>query len=300
MDFFNNELLFGEEILNNLHIHAGVLLDYFMIAITRLGNEIFYTLFVPVLYWCYDKKKAFKIGAVFIISSAINDMAKDIFHNPRPNPQNLLESFRGLTLKYIPESFGFPSGHTQGSLNFWFPMLYYIRKKYVTLICLFFIILIPYSRIYLGVHFLGDILGGFVIGILIMLFMFPTLGFFEKKEINYNEIITVFSIIILPLIVGLVVPGKHVINILGVFSGFFTGYILSKNRINFNPTNSFLSNTIKVLSGLIVLMIIRTVLKMVFPDMPLAHYTRYWTMGIWISFIAPYLFSRVEMLRGDL
>ena len=206
MDFFNNRFLFGEEILNNLHIHAGVWLDYFMIAITRLGNEIFYTLFIPVLFWCYDKKKAFKIGFVFIISSAINDSAKEIFQNPRPNPENLLEIFRTLTVKYIPESFGFPSGHTQGALNFWFPMLYYVRKKSVTFICAILIILIPYSRIYLGVHFLGDILGGFVIGTLILLIMIPLLGYFDDNEINYNEFLTIFFIMIAPLLIALFVP----------------------------------------------------------------------------------------------
>ncbi len=65
-NLFSSKLLFGEEILNQMHLFWGTWLDYFMAFITFFGNEIFYTLAIPVLYWCYDKRKTIKIGSIFL------------------------------------------------------------------------------------------------------------------------------------------------------------------------------------------------------------------------------------------
>ena len=87
--FFANQLLFGEEILNRLHIFAGPWLDTVMATITATGNEIFYLLVIPVLYWCYDKKFASRIGGAFLTCVLVNESVKEYFNNPRPDPSRL-------------------------------------------------------------------------------------------------------------------------------------------------------------------------------------------------------------------
>ena len=61
-EFFGNQLLFGEEILNRLDIFAGPVRDRLMVAITVMGNEIFYTLLIPLIYWCASKRIAILAG----------------------------------------------------------------------------------------------------------------------------------------------------------------------------------------------------------------------------------------------
>ena len=60
--------------------------------------------------------------------------------------------------------YGFPSGHTSIAIAFWGVLLFLYRQKWVKLICVALMILIPLSRIYLGVHFLADVLGGLALG----------------------------------------------------------------------------------------------------------------------------------------
>ena len=297
--FLSNQFFFGEEILNNLHLFIGGWFDIFMIIITKMGDEIFYTLLLPILFWCYDKKNTIKIGVVFLISVTLNDMIKEIFQNPRPDPANLMEGIRELCIKYKPSDPGFPSGHTQGSVSFWGPIMYLVRNRAVLVFCLLMIILIPYSRMYLGVHFLGDILGGYVFGILSLIILIPLVIYMEKRYDKTRDIILIIAIIVIPFIIYNILPGRSIYNYMGVLSGFLLGALLGGDRIRFNPKNRLLPGIIKIVFGLVGLFLIKEGVKALLPSIPAAGFFRYWLMGFWITFIAPLIFSRIKMLRGE-
>jgi membrane-associated phospholipid phosphatase len=297
--FFSNQILFGEEFLNSIHLFIGGWFDVFMFIITKMGDEIFYTLFLPVLFWCYDRSNSVKIGVIFLVSITINNLIKDIFSNPRPDCSNLLEGIRELCTKHSPSSPGFPSGHTQGSLSMWGAIMYLIRNRTVIILGLIMIIIIPYSRMYLGVHFLGDIVGGYVLGFLILIIMIPLIRYTEKRYDRIGDIVLIIAIIVIPFIIYNVLPGHHIYNYMGVLSGFLLGALLGRNRIQFNPRNKILSNIIKIAVGFVGLFLVKEGLKMILPSIPVAGFFRYWLMGFWITFIAPLIFSRVEMLSGE-
>ncbi len=63
-----------------------------------------------------------------------------------------------------PSSFGFPSGHVLGALAFWGGLWVVYRRRVFGIVCLAVAVLMPISRMYLGVHFLGDVLLGAVLG----------------------------------------------------------------------------------------------------------------------------------------
>ena len=89
---------------------ANPILDWFSIGVTTLGSEEFYLIAIPILYWCVEKKFAFKLGMVFLYLSYVNDLLKVIFQTPRPDPS--------VVRVLYPESGGgyaFPSGHSAGS-----------------------------------------------------------------------------------------------------------------------------------------------------------------------------------------
>lgn len=297
--FFNNQILFGEGILNSIHLFIGGWFDTFMFIITKMGDEIFYTLFLPVLFWCYDKKNSIKIGIIFLISITLNDMIKEIFQNPRPDPSNLVEGIRELSLSYRPSTPGFPSGHTQGSLAMWGAIMYLIRNRIIIILGVIMIILIPYSRMYLGVHFLGDILGGYVLGFLTLAVLIPLMLYVEKRYDSIGDILLIIAIIIIPFVIYNILPGKTIHNYMGVLSGFLLGALLGRDRIPFNPRNKILANILKVIVGLVGLFIIKEGVKLMLPKIPIAGFFRYWLMGFWITFIAPWIFSRIALLSGE-
>jgi membrane-associated phospholipid phosphatase len=295
----HDPFFFGEEILNTVHLFIGGWFDIFMIIITKMGDEIFYTLFLPVLYWCYHKRNTIVIGVVFLISVTVNDMIKEIFQNPRPDPDKLIDGIRELSLKYKPTDPGFPSGHTQGSVSMWGTIMYLVRNRIILAVGILMIILIPYSRMYLGVHYFGDVIGGYVLGILTLVLLIPLALWTEKYYERMREVLIVGALIILPLLIYNILPGNSINNYMGVFSGFLIGAYLGRERIPFFPRNSILPTLLKLIIGFAGLFLIKEGVKLLLPKILIAGFFRYWLMGFWITFIAPLIFSRWNLLRGE-
>ena len=107
--------------------------------------------------------KFITILANLAIVTGLNQLLKRILQRPRPTEFRIVEE----------TGYSFPSGHSMVSMAFYGYLIYliykYVKNKYIkwSLICLlsFLVILIGTSRIYLGVHYTSDVLGGFLISI---------------------------------------------------------------------------------------------------------------------------------------
>ena len=153
------------ELLVNLFFqNLGGWLESLMQAFTFLGNELFFLLIMPALYWSIDPATGFRAGMMLIISGGLNSSLKMLFHSPRPywiDPQ--VKAMASET------SFGLPSGHSQNSAAIWGMIAASFRKKWAWSVALVVIFLVGISRLYLGVHFLRDVLSGWLIGGLIVI-----------------------------------------------------------------------------------------------------------------------------------
>jgi len=161
------------------------------------------------------------------------------------------------------------------------------------------IILIPYSRMYLGVHYLGDVLGGYLIGSLTLAVFIPAIILVEKKSPDVNEALVSVLLLIVPFLIYTLIPGSGVNKVMGVLSGFLIGVVYAEKRIDFHPKAAFSAGVIKVVIGLLVVFAIRAGLKAVLPTIPAADFFRYWVMGFSITFAVPLLFSRIKQLKGN-
>src|SRR4030042_1908379 len=295
--FFSNPTLFSEDILNRMHIFAGPWLDYIMLSITTAGSVTFYTLALPILYWCWDRKKALYAGATFLLAMSLNDILKQIINHPRPDPAKLLPGLRELAYRSSPKGPGFPSGHAQGSITFWGTLALMERNWTVTAAALLMIILVPFSRLYLGVHFLGDVIGGLIIGLFCLAVTLPATSITENYYRTVNEAIIISALMIIPYLLYKIMPGDHINSTMGTISGFLIGAFLAKDRIRFNPRNRLRYQLIKIAVGVAGFAIISFGLKRILPDIPIAGYFRYWCIGFWCSFAAPSIFGRIKALR---
>ncbi len=138
-------------------------LDLFFQGVTFLGEETFILLFFTVLYWTVDKQMAQFIGLSFFISLCVNTSIKEILHLPRPIG---LEGIRSLRV-HTATGFSFPSGHTQAVTSLASSVAVYMKKRSITILAITIIILVGLSRLYLGVHWPTDVLGGIILALLI-------------------------------------------------------------------------------------------------------------------------------------
>ncbi|MGB4267741.1 MAG: phosphatase PAP2 family protein [Spirochaetota bacterium] len=293
--FFTNQLLFSEQTLNQIHLYAGRWLDFVMVAFTQLGNEMFYILVIPFLFWCVNKRVATIVGIAFLLSSAINDIAKFLFVNPRPNAANLAPQIAELNRMYCPvKSPGFPSGHAQSAVVFWGTLAYVLKHRIFTIFSLFLIVAISYSRLYLGVHFLGDVAGGIILGTVIFLSVIALIPQYDRLW-NTRIIPAIIFFVIIPFIIAIVLTGNEIAKSLGVLSGFAIGFILNKDKSE-EITFSIVPALVKFVIGITILLVIKEGLKIVFPTSNVFDFIRYWFIGLWVSFGAPALFMQIPYL----
>lgn len=148
-------------------------LDGFFRTASYLGEEPFYMLVIPALYWCVDRGTGVRMLAFLVVNSLINDAGKMLLGGPRPY---WIES--RITGLYPESSFGVPSGHSQNGLGVWLYLAILLRRlrdnAWFVPVALSLAFLISFSRLYLGVHFPHDLVGGWVLALIVVwLFLGP-------------------------------------------------------------------------------------------------------------------------------
>ena len=165
-DVFNKEIMNGDIIGYKL-VSTFLISDFTTpIAkfITNLGGAIFLiTLTISLFILIRNRKIGISIFSNLVIVTVLNQLLKNILQRPRPTEYRIIEE----------TGYSFPSGHSMVSMAFYGYLIYliykYVKNKYIKWISiiLFSILIcsIGVSRIYLGVHYTSDVLGGFCISI---------------------------------------------------------------------------------------------------------------------------------------
>ncbi|MCE9598221.1 MAG: phosphatase PAP2 family protein [Spirochaetia bacterium] len=140
-----------------------------MQAFSVLGVETFYFALVPIIYWFVSRRTAVGLLVILAVSAYLNSVFKWIFSRPRPFW--ISADVRGMAIE---NTYGIPSGHAQNAIAVWFvlavsmSLLFPARKRLLFVIAGVVAFGISFSRIYLGMHFVQDVLLGWLIGGLIL------------------------------------------------------------------------------------------------------------------------------------
>ena len=149
-------------------------------VITELGGVAF-TVLAGVLIFMFCKKIRWFVTFDLVGVTLINQVIKHIVRRPRPNVLRLVEE----------DGYSFPSGHSMVSMAFYGIIIYLVYKnvtnKYLkwTLITLLSLLIlsIGFSRIYVGVHYFTDVVGGFLLG---LAYLIIYINIYNKK-VGKNE-----------------------------------------------------------------------------------------------------------------
>ena len=143
--------------------------------LTKLGEFYFIIIILPFFLFSNRWRKGILLLIAVFVSSLVNSMLKDLFALGRPF--EWVSEIQRTNAYY----FGFPSGHAQTATVFWGLLFLVFNMKFSRLLCVIAIASVAFTRVYLGVHFPHDVIGGIFIGVLIVL---GFSGFIRKDNID--------------------------------------------------------------------------------------------------------------------
>lgn len=299
-----------------------------MNLLSFLGNEEFFLLLAPALYWCIDSQVGLRMGLLLMISGCTNTFFKLLFFQPRPywiDPA--VEAFDAET------SFGIPSGHAQHSIAVWGGLAASFKKKWLWITAILLIFLIGLSRLFLGVHFPSDVLAGWLIGATVLavyLKLEPAVKRWIQPLLPQKQAALALAASLTLILLGLVArtglvnwelpaewaanaqaatPGAepiHPTNLSGlvsnsgVFFGLCLGAIFISRYGGFKAPGKSGQLILRYLIGTAGILLLWAGLRIIFPGGEDAlsqalRYIRYGLVGFWVSGGAPWVFKKLNL-----
>jgi hypothetical protein len=175
-----------------------------------------------------------------------------------------------------------------------------LRQKWFWGLVTILMIFVPLSRMYLGVHFPTDLLGGYLLGVVILLIGFK-FGPVVTEWLGRQPLAGQLSLaVVLPLLMVWLLPTAEVIGVTvtAVWLGMSVGVVLEQHWFGFLTEGSWSQRLLRLLVGLVVVLALRFGLKAAFAGLTpvlLFQFCRYSLIALWITLGAPWLFIKLGL-----
>ena len=248
--------------------------DALFSVITLLGEETVFILLGLLFFWCINKWEGYYILTVGLIGTVFNQFLKLWFRIPRPwvrDPNfTIVESAREAATGY-----SFPSGHTQSALGSFGSIARWNKHTLLRILCIAACVLVPLSRMWLGVHTPADVLVSTGVALVLVFGLYP---FIRKAQTNKKAMRILMSVLI-AMTVGFLVfvyvypfPAdidphnyesgmKNAYKMLGCMLALWLSYEVDVNYTHFETKAVWWAQILKLLVGLIPVLLIKTFLK---------------------------------------
>ncbi|MDR1324696.1 MAG: phosphatase PAP2 family protein [Treponema sp.] len=312
----------GIDLIKAIQTIESPALTALMKAITLLGAEMFYLPILLWLFWCIDEKKGIRCLFLLLLSAALNVFTKDLLKQPRPFN---FEPALGLAFE---SSYGIPSGHAQLSLTFWGFLASWLtagtnahfarRRRLVWACAIGIILLIAFTRLYLGVHFPTDILAGWLLGILVLILYYvlePRISSLLDRGGTRARTISAAALTLLMNMLGVdVMLGGIMLGLGAAYSLCLKHAPFSARAVGQRP-RCYAVLASRYLLGLIIAVAIALFLRLVLPGehtlfaanplwgmgspyTSLAEFLLAGALGLWVGFGAPWCFLRTGLVHA--
>ena len=275
---------------------------------TTFGEETDFILIGLLFYWCISKKQGYYLLSIGLIGTVLNQFLKLIFRIPRPWVQDksfkIVESAREQATGY-----SFPSGHTQNAVGIFGGIALWNKNKAVKIISVLICVMVPLSRMYLGVHTPLDVGVSIMLSLALLFGLYPII---RKTTAEVKTMRIVFIIMTLfasaylcfvsfynfPANVdaeNLAHGSETAYKMFGVILGLWLSFEIDTKYISFKTEAKWWVQILKLLVGLIPILIIKSALKTplyaIIGNEFLADGIRYFLIAIVAGFIWPMTFK---------
>jgi len=311
-------------------------LDGVMRALSFFGDEVFFSAFVPFLYWCVDTALGLRVLAILVSSDFVNGVVKWAVHAPRPFWVDA--QVKALSLE---SAYGLPSGHAQNAAAIWPTLARVVRGQWAMIAAVLLILSISISRMYLGVHFPQDVVAGWVIGTAIIVVYRRVepgaVRWFGSRPLSV-QILAALGVSMLMLVVTLGVRATIAgisdppvwssqattglspadakraydprsldgpVASVGVVFGAGVGLALMRRSARFSPGGAWRTRAARLVIGLLIVAVLRFGLAAVFPRDPVVvglalRYVRYALLALGVVWVAPWFFIKIGLAERRL
>lgn len=252
-------------------------LDSLMAAVTELGDETVFMVAGLVILWCVNKRWGFRFLLTGLTGSVINQLLKGIFLIPRPwvlDPSfTIVESARAGATGY-----SFPSGHTQSAATMFGTLAMWSRRRWSTLLCVVMVLLVGFSRMYLGVHTPLDVGVSLLTGVVTVVLLCQLCDWAEPSSRRLGWLLAGCVGLALALLLYVLLAPAREANVpefdahgvkaawqlMGAMAGLALAWMLDEKRVHFDTRAVWWAQALKLLGGLGLVLLVKGGLKPLF------------------------------------
>ncbi len=281
-------------------------LNEFMLLITKLGEETAFLAVALILFWCVDKRTGYYVMSVGFVGTIGSQFLKLACRVPRPwvlDPEfTILEEAREAASGY-----SFPSGHSQSAVGTFGGMAAAIKKKWLRIVFIAIAVLVPLSRMYIGVHTPADVLVGSGMSVILIFALKPLV--YGKDGKGMKALLAGMIVLALTYLAyvelwpfpadidvhNLQSGYKNAYTLLGALLGVAVTYVVDEKKLQFQVKAVWWAQVLKVVLGLGVVLLVkeglRTPLELLFGGHMAARAVRYFLIVVMAGIVWPLTFS---------
>ncbi len=248
--------------------------DTLFSLITHIGEETVFILVGLLFFWCINKREGYYMLTVGLVGTVINQFLKLWFRIPRPwvrDPNfTIVESARAEATGY-----SFPSGHTQSALGTFGSIARWNKQVWIRIACLAICVLVPLSRMWLGVHTPADVGVSALVATVLVLGLYPLIN----KAMDNKALMRILMGALCAATVGFLLfvylypfPAdidphnyesgmKNAWKMLGCLAALWLTYEVDTGYTHFDTKAVWWVQILKIAVGLIPVLLIKSLLK---------------------------------------
>jgi membrane-associated phospholipid phosphatase len=307
-DWLQSLVPWGLDAIVWIQLHSSSWLEAIAEALTYLGDREIYFLMLSLVYWSVQKQTGVALVYLSLLSAWVNDVIKYLFSIPRPG--TLDARIRVLDKETNPS---FPSGHSQGAMVNWGYLAYRFRNPVFWVVAVFVILGIGLSRIVLGVHFPQDVLGGWLIGLVVLVIFvwaeppvtrwLAGLGMAIQLALAIG--VPVLLIFLHPADMEGLYPAAGAIGPPSTLVGFGVGVIMERKWVRFRVDGEWWRRGLRFLVGVTIIALLYLGPSLILPEGMSPgletgiRFLRYTLVGWATTFLCPWLFVRLGLAEQE-